>query len=191
MKPLTLYDFLRVGHVKRWHNVNTIRQQTLAEHQYMVMLIALHLSMKIIADEEFSMHVLITAMFHDMPEVVAGDMPTPAKRFLREFTKDPKLFDKIDEVLMPKIPYSTQGFSADVDRFVSMADKIEAAFWIDENGAGNHAKIVQAANWRNVEDLVEKFDNEQPDAGWYEAVNEILTNMGMRYVHKQSRITPP
>jgi hypothetical protein len=88
------------------------------------------------------------------------------------------------------VPYWT-GPHPDAMRFVKMADKIEAAHWIDENGVGKHAAIVKGFNWRNVEDYVELLDNAHPQEGWYEAVNQVLMALGMRYVYKQARITPP
>lgn len=190
---LTNYDLLRLGHVKRWHNVNTIRQQTVAEHSYMVTLIALILFDRIVGREDvpMMMSVAMCGMFHDAPEVVTGDPPTPAKRFMREFTGDPDLFKKMDGILMPVVPFQGKPMHDSIAPFVKMADAIEGAHWISENGAGRHAEIVAAAGWRRVEDLVEKLDNEEPTAGWYEAVNEVLMALGMRYVHKQSRITPP
>lgn len=192
MKTLTLYDFLRVGHVKRWHNVNTVKEQTLAEHSYMVTIIAIHLASAIVGDEEFTADVAFAALFHDAPEVVMGDTPTPAKRFIREFTKDDRIFDKMEAELMPKVPYrSGVAIGSEAMRYVKMADKIEAAHWVGENGVGKHADIVKAYNWRNVEDYVELLDNEHPASGWYEAVNSVLMALGMRYVYKQARITPP
>ncbi len=191
MKSLTLYDYLRVGHVKRWHNVNTTREQTVAEHSYMVTVIAIHLATKIVGDPAFTAQVAFEALFHDSVEVVLGDMPTPAKRFLREFTSNAAIFEQMEKMLMPKVPYRLQPSSKGVTTYVKMADRIEAAHWISENGVGNHAKIVKSATWRNLEDFVEKADAEEPDADWYAAVNEVLMALGMRYVHKQSRITPP
>lgn len=194
MKPLTLYDYLRVGHVKRWHNVNTAREQTLAEHSYMVTVIAIHLSVAVIGDERLTTAVAFAALFHDSPEVVLGDTPTPAKRFIREFTKDPAIFNKMEDALMPAIPYlPTYGEAriAGAKQYVQIADKIEAAHWIAENGVGEHAEIVKGFTWRNLEDHVEKLDEAEPGAGWYEAVNEVLMALGMRYVYKQARITPP
>lgn len=191
---LTLYDFLRIGHIKRWHNVNTIRQQTVAEHTYVVTIIALDLFQQMVGvqdDPMSALNVVIGAIFHDAPEAAAGDTPTPAKRLLREITGDPALFDKLDDYLMPITPYIGKKVHPSLERFINMADKIESAFWISENGAGKHAEIVATANWRNLEDIVEKYDTEEPDAGWYTAVNNILMALGMRYVHKQSRISPP
>lgn len=190
MKPLTLYDFLRAGHIKRWHNVNTNREQTVAEHSYMVTLIAVHLAQMMIGDEKFNAAVVFHALFHDSPEVVLGDTPTPAKRFIRDFTGDAEIFDRMEDKLMPKVPYFGD-FNPEASRYVKVADRIEAVHWIEENGVGRHAEIVKTTNWRNLEDYVHKLDEERPNDGWYEAVNEVLMALGMRYVHKQSRITPP
>lgn len=191
---LTLYDFLRIGHIKRWHNVNTIRQQTVAEHSYMVTLIALDLFDSIVGvndDQWFAFEVLIAAIFHDAPEAAAGDVPTPAKKLLKDITGNSDLFAKVDEALMPVVPYLNRKASKEVEPFIKVADAIEGAHWISENGAGKHAEIVAMNNWRRLEDLVERLDSEDPEAGWYEAVNKVLMNLGMRYVHKQSRISPP
>lgn len=193
---LTLYDFLRAGHIKRWHNVNVAREQTVAEHSYMVTLIALHMFDRAVGvkdDPVTALHVILRAMFHDSPEVVAGDMPTPAKRFMRDLTGDPFLFDKVDNALMPVLPYlgTPTMPGSPIGAFIKMADAIEGAHWIGENGVGKHAQIVAAAGWRRLEDLVEKYDTEEPGGNWYETVNEVLMALGMRYVHKQSRITPP
>lgn len=196
---LTLYDFLRVGHIKRWHNVNTLREQTVAEHCYMVMLIALHLFQHLVGidpdDRDSSKGaawlILIGAMFHDTPEVVGGDIPTPAKRMIREVTGDPAIFDKIDELLMPVLPYAGVKLPKDYEKFVKMADAIEGYHFIHDNHAGTHAQVVVANNRRRLEDLVHKYDTENPTMGWYPAVNEVLTAMGLPYAHRESRISPP
>lgn len=190
---LTLYDYLRVGHVKRWHNVNVIRQQTVAEHSMMVLLIAMELWITTRKETTVPAGLMLRVVFHDVPEVVAGDIPTPAKHFLREFTNDPELFDKIDKALLPRVPYSDgDDPKANLyERYVKMADKIEATHWITENGAGTHATVVARSNWRQLEDLVEEFDNTGPQLDWYGAVNKVLMALGMDYVHKQSRISKP
>lgn len=194
---LTLYDYLRVGHVKRWHNVNVAREQTVAEHSYMVALIALALFDSCVGidkdgkDSSLSAAytIMAGALFHDMPEVVGGDPPTPAKHFIREMTGDPDIFKKMDKALMPELPFFGGRVHGPYLPFIELADKIESAAWITDNGVGAHAQIVTRSNWRQVEDLVEKHDNEDPNMGWYEAANHVLEAMNMPYVHKQSRIT--
>lgn len=189
---LTLYDFLRIGHIRRWHNVNTTRQQTVAEHCFMVMLIALHLYCKLRKDDSVThwdqemLILLIGAMFHDAPEAAGGDTPTPAKRLLRELTGDPKLFDRLDEFLMPELPYLGGQVPEALQIFIRVADKVEAYHFIHDNGAGPHAEIVLHGARRGLEDLVIGLGHE-----WVSAVNEVLTAMGLPYVHPESRISPP
>lgn len=196
---LTLYDFLRIGHIKRWHNVNTTREQTVAEHCFMVTLIALHMFQDMVGidpeDRDSSrgaaLFIVIGALFHDAPEAAGGDTPTPAKRLIRELTNDPLIFDKLDEYLMPVLPYLGQKLPKDYECFIHMADAIDAYHFIHDNGAGTHAEIVKMGARRKLEDLVIRLDNEQPTAGWFETVNRVLTAMGLPYVHKESRMSPP
>lgn len=194
---LTLYDFLRIGHIKRWHNVNVAREQTVGEHSFMVMLIALHLYAKMVgcpkADNdpwrELSV-LLIGAMFHDAPEAAGGDTPTPAKRLIREITGDPDIFDKLDKFLMPELPYiGGPAPMGELGKMIKMADAIEGYHFIYNNGVGTHAEIVKMGARRRLEDLALKYDEQAPD--WIPAINEVLTAMGLPYVHKESRISPP
>lgn len=188
---LTLYDFLRIGHIKRWHNVNTTREQTVAEHCFMVMLIALHLYDKIAegGKREELLILLVGAMFHDAPEAAGGDTPTPAKRLIRELTGDPAIFDKLDQYLMPELPYIGGDVPPALEEFIRVADKIEAYHFIHDNGTGPHAEIVKMGARRGLEDLIIKL--EEKSTGWVHAVNEVLTAMGLPYIHLESRISPP
>ena len=196
---LNLYDFLRVSHIKRWHNVLTIREQTVAEHSYLVMLMALDLFNTMVgvdsenrdSSQGYAYHILITGMFHDSPEVAAGDIPTPAKRLIREITGDPGIFDKIDGQLMPDAVYGVKPGGMDIDPYIKVADAIEGYQFIHDNGAGTHAQVVITNARRKMEDAVEKYHLSDPAAGWYEAVNRILTALGLPYVHRESRISPP
>lgn len=193
---LTFYDLLRVGHIKRWHNVNTTREQTVAEHSYMVMLISLHLFDGLVGvpdDHGGALLLVLGAMFHDSPEAAAGDTPTPAKRLIREVTGDPEIFDKLDRQLMPKLPYLGRDMPLPpaFEEIIKIADAIEGYHFIHDNGSGTHAEIVKAGARRRLEDLVHKADTAQPDNEWYRHVNSVLTAMGLPYVHKESRISPP
>lgn len=193
---LTFYDFARIGHIKRWHNVNTVREQTVAEHCFMVTMIALelHTQLKIVGTEggrEQTLLLTIGSLFHDAPETAAGDSPTPAKRLLVEITKDPDLFKKLDERLMPSLPYLGDRVPLYLERVIEMADSIEAAHWIRDNGAGYHAEVVKAGVRRRMEDRVEKFHVVEPERGWYSAVNHVLMHLGMPFVHRESRLSPP
>lgn len=195
---LTLYDFLRASHVKRWHIVNTANTQTIAEHSYLVAVIAMHLCAAYGGEEAEVHQTAVWALFHDAVEIRTGDIPTPAKRLLREADRMPEgadlgpdLFERLDIVLMPRAPFLENGEPGEMaSRCVKMADAIEAAHWIRENGLGRHAEIVSAGCWRRLEDLVAR-NTQEMNIDWYRPVNEVLMALGMPYISREERITPP
>lgn len=69
---------LRGGAVKRYHVMDTIRTQTVAEHSFGVAWLVW-----ILTDGALSADLLLHALAHDLAEHVTGDLPAPAKRSLR------------------------------------------------------------------------------------------------------------
>lgn len=74
---------MRIHAVKRWHMIDTTRQQTLAEHSANVALLAMTIAL------EAPMHlfgdpfaVATAALVHDIPEAFTGDVPTHTKQCL-------------------------------------------------------------------------------------------------------------
>jgi 5'-deoxynucleotidase len=199
---LSLYDFLRAGHVKRWHIINTAASQSIAEHSYLVAIIAMHLCKDMGGELVEQQECAVWALFHDAVEIRTGDIPTPAKKLIRQvdYYKDmdisadqsgPDVFERLDTLLMPEAPFIANGEPAeDVVRCVKMADVIEAAHWIRENGLGRHAQIVADKNWRAVEDLVAKYSTET-EIDWYGPVNKVLMALGIPYVSQEERVSPP
>lgn len=191
---LTLYDYLRAGHVKRWHIVETIRPQSIAEHSFLVTIIALHLHWRL-GHDGCSLHdqrmLVLGSLFHDAPEVRTGDVPSHSKGIIRSFADDAKIFDRIDEVLMPSVPYTgDEQFPTHLHRYIKMADTIEAAHFIREQGVGAHAATVAAKNWEAVQKLVAEY-SELFNQDWYGPVNEVLMALGMPYISREERISPP
>ncbi len=190
MSKLTLYDFLRAGHVKRWHIVQTIGTQTIAEHGFLTAIIALHLFQRLVGvkdDPASALTVVVAALTHDAVEVRTGDIPTPGKAYMRELAGD--VFTSIEDDLMPEVPYVGGKLGVALHQFVKMADAIETAHWISDHKAGRHSEIVASGCWRRLEDLVYKYDID--DNGWYAAVNEVLGALGMPPVIREERVTPP
>lgn len=62
------------GAVKRYHTVRMLRQQDLASHSFGVLML-----IKTI-DPNCSKNLLLAALHHDLPELITGDIPAPAKR---------------------------------------------------------------------------------------------------------------
>jgi 5'-deoxynucleotidase YfbR-like HD superfamily hydrolase len=62
------------GHVKRYHAKSTLKEETVAEHSYVVAwLVTLG------SNYRPSAALLLAALQHDVPECVLGDMPSPTK----------------------------------------------------------------------------------------------------------------
>jgi hypothetical protein len=123
---MKFYDALRAQHVMRWHIVNMGgRNQTLADHTFGVMVIALELARRsghvFSSWDSFQGRLLEACLFHDIHEVVEGDIPTPTKRHYN-------------------IPESEPDCPPLVNAIVSVADKLEALFTLHDNATGVHAK---------------------------------------------------
>jgi hypothetical protein len=74
---------MRVQAVKRWHMIETTRQQTLAEHQCNVALLAAMIARTAPIDffDAFTV-VAFAALVHDLPESFTGDVPSHTKKYL-------------------------------------------------------------------------------------------------------------
>lgn len=185
---MTLYDFLRAGHVKRWHIINTTRQQTLAEHAYLVTVIALamyHDEVGVDPDDPISnretMLLMNAALFHDAPEIRLGDTPTPAKHLIKEVLGHD--LNAVEKTVMGSLPFMSGSIrlGENLYRYIDLADKIEAAHWIGENGAGVHAQSVAERSRIGLEATVDRYSAEA-DHDFYPCVNKVLTALGMQQI---------
>jgi len=88
---------MRLHAVKRWHMIDTTRQQTLAEHSANVALLAYYIA--ITAPEMFfgaAQGVSAYALVHDLAEVFTGDIPSHSKRHLIGV-------DELEERVLPRM----------------------------------------------------------------------------------------
>lgn len=198
---LSLYDFLRARHVKRWHIVETSRAQTVAEHSWLVTVIALELNEQLKAldgdltcENEEILQLIGHAMFHDTPEIRTGDIPTPGKALLRQVNyvdgQDCDLFEATEQKLMPEIPYIGGGPDSRSLRIVKMADQIEAYAFITECGLGENSRYVSRLNRQALEARVEKYTVDE-GSDWYGPVNRVLNAYGLPPVIRELRLAPP
>jgi len=75
------FDFYEQGgRVRRYHTVDLVRPQTVAEHVYGVMSIIM-----VLTRHRPSPALMIAALAHDAPEAVTGDIPAPTKRLMRQW----------------------------------------------------------------------------------------------------------
>jgi len=129
--PVTFRDRLRLRNVKRWHIINTTRDQTVAEHSYLVWVIAEEIGLRIGLTQEDFHKLWVLALTHDEHEVFLGDMPTPAKEYLA-----------VDD---PREPMSMRFYMSQdskLESIVKAADTLEAYWFLRENGVGFRAAQV-------------------------------------------------
>lgn len=67
------------GRVRRYHTLDVVRPQTVAEHVYGVLSI-----LTVLRGENVSQNLFFAALLHDAPESITGDIPAPTKRELRK-----------------------------------------------------------------------------------------------------------
>jgi hypothetical protein len=115
---MKIQDKLRASSVKRWHIVDTARDQTLAEHQWNVTMISLELC-DVLEFKSWRPLVTILALEHDIEEVCLGDIPSPAKP------------DKIWEKKWSP------------EKIVRVADIIEALWFIRQFGLGHTGRMAE------------------------------------------------
>lgn len=89
-EAFTLADIGHSAHVTRWHSKNCHRYPSIAEHSFIVTMMAsrLYNLIESFPEPEIELALLKLAMWHDMPEVITGDLPTPIKRWLETYFKD-------------------------------------------------------------------------------------------------------
>lgn len=122
---MKIQDLMLAQDVKRWTIVRTIRDQSLAEHTFNVVMIARDIARRLDVDDT---KIIKYALDHDLDEILTGDIPTPAKDRLKISTSyDGKSFKECD---------------SRESSIVAMADIIEAIAFITDNQVGRHAHKV-------------------------------------------------
>ncbi len=140
---LTLRDIVRSGHVVRWSSVKHGRPQYLAEHHYMVTMIARALARRILTPQYYTPEnqILLVdyCLNHDLPELIAGDLPSVTKRKLEMMlTEKSDVFKKLDYEIHPplrKLDDKIQGTPLAI--IAKLADWADAIVYIQQEGAGN------------------------------------------------------
>lgn len=120
-----LNDLMRSCEVKRWHTVSVSREQTVAEHQWAVTMIAVWLHSTLIGPPPEGF--LYMCLLHDADEHETGDMPSPRKEAtIGEHAVTPE------------------------QHILKVADAIEAFHFIHNYGVGNHSEKVKDNCYRRM-----------------------------------------
>lgn len=143
----------RMKYINRWALMRNTRYETLSEHSAEVA--QLSYALAVIGSErlgkEYSCErAALLGLYHDVPEIITGDLPTPVKYYSEETREAYKAVEKnASKQLISMLPddfrasYEPFFKKRDGDRelwkLVKAADKISALIkCIDERKAGNH-----------------------------------------------------
>ncbi|MFA7637457.1 MAG: 5'-deoxynucleotidase [Monoglobales bacterium] len=158
----------RMKYINRWGLMRNTNQENIGQHSLEVSMIAHALA--VINNEIFGGNisperVAVVAMYHDMSEIITGDMPTPVKynnAKIVEVYKDIEAAAKSN--LLEKLPdgfkkiYEKILFCDDteINKLVKAADKLAAYIkCIEEENAGNR-EFVKA--FAATGETLEKMD---------------------------------
>lgn len=142
----------RMKYINRWALMRNTHTENISEHSHEVAMIA-H-SLAVIHNKRFggnvnAERVALLGIYHDAPEIITGDMPTPVKYYSMQIHE---AFNKVEDdacnALLDMLPNDMQDeyrpffFKTEEDRelwkFVKAADKICAyTKCLEEAKAGN------------------------------------------------------
>lgn len=146
----------RMRYIARWALMRNTRTENVEEHSYEVSVLAHALA--VVGQEIFHKdvnpdRVATAALFHDAPEIITGDLPTPIKYFNPAIKS---AYDQVEAVAQDKLlgmlpPELTEAYTPllrvedpKVRCYIKAADKLAA--WLkclEERKAGNR-EFVQA-----------------------------------------------
>ena len=124
---LKIQDILRAQDIKRWTIVRTVRNQSVAEHTFNVVMIARAIAALAKIDDD---EIIKFALEHDLDEILTGDIPSPTKKRARSIGVDLNKLESKGKHAMP---------GPEVRAVVKAADMIENLWFLVENGVGRHA----------------------------------------------------
>ncbi|OUN18962.1 5'-deoxynucleotidase [Pseudoflavonifractor sp. An85] len=165
----------RMRYIARWALMRNTRTENVEEHSYEVSVLAHALAVigqQVYGKEVNPDRVATVALFHDAPEIITGDLPTPIKYFNPaiksaydqvEAVAQDKLLAMLPKELTGAYEPLVRGEDPQVGRYVKAADKLAA--WLkclDERKAGN-GEFVQAER----ETLRALQDMEMEEVTWF------------------------
>ena len=146
----------RMKHVNRWALMRNTREENLATHSYEVAAIAHCLALignRRLGKRYDADRAAVIGLYHDMPEIITGDMPTPVKYYNEEIrsafgriesaAQDALLGALPDDLRADYVPLLRPDETLDLQRLVKAADKLSALIkCVEERNSGNREFLL-------------------------------------------------
>lgn len=143
MKELSLAQRMRTGQVKRWHIVRVGREQSIAEHMYLVWVLTTELCHRMGIDERRSFIAQQWALLHDQPEVIIGDLPTPTKIALRgQQQSNLDMLEEGTSKIVSDLSDHIRRECPEVFYIVKLMDLVESLWFLQTEAISRHAAEV-------------------------------------------------
>ena len=147
----------RMRYIARWALMRNTRTENVEEHSYEVAVLAHALA--VIGRDVFHKEldpdgIAAAALFHDAPEIITGDMPTPIKYYNPEIktayrqveaVAQDKLLSMLPPELVPAYAPLVRESDEGVRRYVKAADKLSAYIKCVEEGKAGNTEFKKAA----------------------------------------------
>lgn len=149
----TFFAFVsRLKYINRWALMRNTAYETLSQHSHEVATLSHALAVignRRLGKSYDAARAALLGLYHDVPEIITGDMPTPVKYHSRELRQAfAKVEDEASERLLALLPadvredFTPLFFHEDADealwKLVKCADKLSALIkCIEERKAGN------------------------------------------------------
>ncbi|MDT0618512.1 MAG: YfbR-like 5'-deoxynucleotidase [Salinisphaeraceae bacterium] len=178
---LRLRDIARMAHVTRWHTVRTARDQTLAEHLYIVTMISHELARRVLGDrltDQDRLAVYDWALRHDTPEIITGDVPTPTKHQLGKMYTDQSPLDLLEESVCRDFTEAKNRVrDTPLKILVKLADIAEAIVFLNVESVTDQGRRIQSRLHDQYRLHVQQAATRWPDHHWdaaLAALDELL-----------------
>ena len=160
--------FSRMKNINRWALMRNTQEESLAVHSYEVAAVAHCLAVignRRLGKNYDAAKVALIGLYHDMTEIVTGDMPTPVKYFNAEIRRaygeietaaEASILQTLPEDLRADFtPLISPDGNTELYRLVKAADKLSALIkCVEETNSGNREfRMAEASTKRAIKDL--------------------------------------
>lgn len=177
MSELTLNELMRCTSVTRWHIVRTLRQQSVAEHQWAVAIIAMDLveRLQYLVADGAMMQIVSWALLHDSVEVITGDIPSPVSAQLKPSIA---LLSELSSQRWTQLrQFARTHDEGAPEAIVKLADLIADWAFLDVEALGQHAHHVGLGLKDRIVSYAVDSQGKFPMLDWQHAVLSVLKEL--------------